>query len=462
MTSFVGVGTIHEANNAAVTPALPTGLAAGDLIGAFCYYRSSAGTITPLGGPWIEVFNQVGAGSSRGYALYYTRATGSDVAPTFNVAGGADQNTVVAYCFAFRPTAGKTLIIDGIGAHSPNGSQANVGPIAAPAVAGSNGAMIYFGQRNDDWTGAATLSGDGLTWVEMLDAAFDAYGDVGVVADYALFTSTPTVTQKTFTITGGAAALGVGRAVAFKEVDLAVGDYAVIWDDWAAACAGFAGAIGAYAAAWDDWTVAATGSVSPPSPPATYALPRPTAGADLAWSYDAGSPAPGSKSPGGDPGMAADLALDRRGSPATSDDLQTAVILSLGSDARAGVDDEIPDGSADRRGWWGDVLPPNSLAQDRYGSLLWLLAREKQVPSVLARAEAFAREALAWLITDGIASCVDVAASFPGPPGTSSRGHAPEQSSRGWLALEVAIHRPTAPPARYRFDFAWAAQASRQ
>ena len=95
----------------------------------------------------------------------------------------------------------------------------------------------------------------------------------------------------------------------------------------------------------------------------------------------------------------------------------------------------------------GATLPAGErCAQDRYGSLLWLLAREKQIPCVLARAEAYAREALAWLITDGIASRVDVAASFP---------------ALGWLALEVAIHRPTAPPARYRFDLAWAAQASR-
>ena len=220
------------------------------------------------------------------------------MAPTFDVAGGADQNTVIAYCFAFRPSIGKALIVDGIGAHSPNGSQANVGPVAAPAVAGSDGAVIFFGQRNDDWTGADVLSGDGLTWVEMLDAAFDAYGDVGVVADYALFTSTPTVTQKTFTITGGSAALGVGRAVAFKEVDLAVGNSAVTWDDWAVVGAGFAGAIGAYAATWDDWTVLAAAAASPPSPPASYPVPRPSAGADLAWVYDAET-------------MTADLALDR-------------------------------------------------------------------------------------------------------------------------------------------------------
>lgn len=155
---------------------------------------------------------------------------------------------------------------------------------------------------------------------------------------------------------------------------------------------------------------------------------------DLAWSYDPD-------------GMRADLAVDAWLSPATSDDLQTAVILSLGSDARAALADRLPDqGDGDRRGWWGNALPPADLAADDFGSLLWLLAREKQLPAVRARAEAYARAALQWLIDDGIADQVDVAASFP---------------ATGWLQVGIAIYRPTSPPARYRFDLAWQAQARR-
>lgn len=155
---------------------------------------------------------------------------------------------------------------------------------------------------------------------------------------------------------------------------------------------------------------------------------------DLVWTYDPDT-------------MSADLAIDAWWSPAISDDLQTAVVLSLGSDTRAGIDDRLPDqGDGDRRGWWGDGLPPAGLAADSYGSLLWLLAREKQLPSVLARAEAYGRGALQWLIDDGIASRVDVTASFP---------------AVGWLALDITIRRPSAPPARYHFDLAWVAQAIR-
>lgn len=89
-------------------------------------------------------------------------------------------------------------------------------------------------------------------------------------------------------------------------------------------------------------------------------------------------------------------------------DLETAVILSLFTDRRAGDSDRLPDGSADRRGWWGDATVP-----DRpMGSRLWLLAREKTTPQMRLRAIGYVREALAWMIGDGIADRVDVSAEY--------------------------------------------------
>lgn len=95
---------------------------------------------------------------------------------------------------------------------------------------------------------------------------------------------------------------------------------------------------------------------------------------------------------------------------AAGQDLATAVVISLFTDAPAGPDDEIPDGSGDRRGFWGDAEAP----EGPIGSRLWLLAREKQVEGVRVRAEGYAREALAWLTADGVAARVDVAASWGG------------------------------------------------
>jgi len=133
----------------------------------------------------------------------------------------------------------------------------------------------------------------------------------------------------------------------------------------------------------------------------------------------------------------ADYALAGLGLEA-DEGLETAVILSLFTDRRAEPDDVIPDGTDDRRGWWADAWP--TLSGDRIGSRLWLLHREKQLPGVLARAEEYAREALAWLIEDGVAERVEVVASIP-------RG--------GILGLAVSITRPRSPTVQYRFDAFW-------
>jgi phage gp46-like protein len=127
---------------------------------------------------------------------------------------------------------------------------------------------------------------------------------------------------------------------------------------------------------------------------------------------------------------------------AEDDGLETAVLLSLFTDRRAEADDALPGSDVDRRGWWGDAWP--DIPGDRIGSRLWLLHREKQTPAVLGRAQQYAREALAWMIDDGIASGVDVVATIP-------RG--------GVLALEIGITRPANPPIRYRFERFWSGDA---
>jgi len=80
--------------------------------------------------------------------------------------------------------------------------------------------------------------------------------------------------------------------------------------------------------------------------------------------------------------------------------IATAVLTSLFSDAR--VDGDLPQGLDRRRGWWADTV------EDRHGSLLWLLDREKATAETAARAEEYVRTALAWLIDEGIAESIEV------------------------------------------------------
>jgi phage gp46-like protein len=125
------------------------------------------------------------------------------------------------------------------------------------------------------------------------------------------------------------------------------------------------------------------------------------------------------------------------------DGLKTAIILSLFLDARAHDDDVIPDGTANRRGWYGDRIVPGGqdvAYPDRVGSRLWLLAREKQLPSVLVKARQYATEALQWLVDDGVAARVDVTA---------------EIVRAGMLGLGVTVTRPDGSTDQHNFDYAW-------
>ncbi|MFC3674653.1 phage GP46 family protein [Ferrovibrio xuzhouensis] len=99
--------------------------------------------------------------------------------------------------------------------------------------------------------------------------------------------------------------------------------------------------------------------------------------------------------------LAGDIKVEVTGAGLT-DRLREAVLISLFTWRQADPSDPLPDG--DRRGWWGDSFP--AVPGDRIGSRLWLLVREKIVPSTLVRARQYTEEALAWLVTDGLARSV--------------------------------------------------------
>jgi phage gp46-like protein len=80
------------------------------------------------------------------------------------------------------------------------------------------------------------------------------------------------------------------------------------------------------------------------------------------------------------------------------DDLMTAVLISIFTDATAGDDDAIPDGSDDPRGWWAGQI----------GSKIWLRLRSKATDLTLALVKQDIRDALAWLIDDSVAASIDV------------------------------------------------------
>src|SRR5262245_20034090 len=128
-------------------------------------------------------------------------------------------------------------------------------------------------------------------------------------------------------------------------------------------------------------------------------------------------------------------------------DLQSAVIVALGTDARAPDDEELPDPDAtDRRGWWGDLDADEIWGGWPVGCLLWLLQRAKIVGplaksgATIAKADGWTRDAMHPFETHLIASRIDVEA---------------EQVSIDRIDVGVTIYRGPEPAIELRYNELW-------
>lgn len=120
----------------------------------------------------------------------------------------------------------------------------------------------------------------------------------------------------------------------------------------------------------------------------------------------------------------------------SAEPLVRAVVISLFTWRRAQPDDVLPGDM--KMGWWGDTFPvvPN----DRIGSRLWLLAREKLTAETVLRAREYAEEALRWLVEDGVASKIEVES---------------ERQGLTTLALQCRIYKTGGQSIDVRFTDAW-------
>ena len=92
----------------------------------------------------------------------------------------------------------------------------------------------------------------------------------------------------------------------------------------------------------------------------------------------------------------------------TSNEIVTAVAVSLFTHRTAEADDPLPHFASDRRGWWGDLDAAEIRGGTPIGSRLWLLSREKQTEATRLRADEYIREALQWMTDIGLADSVEV------------------------------------------------------
>ena len=122
--------------------------------------------------------------------------------------------------------------------------------------------------------------------------------------------------------------------------------------------------------------------------------------------------------------------------------LETSVAISLFTDKRVGEDD-LPIGQSCKRGWWGDMVP--EIDQDQIGSRLWLITKAKRTQETLNRANELHREALDWMIEDGVADSVTVVSSY---------------DDAGQLIAEIEISKPAGNTSRFLSN--WDAQELRR
>jgi len=118
----------------------------------------------------------------------------------------------------------------------------------------------------------------------------------------------------------------------------------------------------------------------------------------------------------------------------TGHDLETAVLVSLFTWRTVDPDFATPSYVKDPQGWWADAY-----TGDPIGSRLWLLLRAKKTTETLRRAESYVREALQWLIDDGVAASVEVAAEW-------------QDVTR--LAMQIVIRAP-ADGETFRWSYVW-------
>lgn len=130
---------------------------------------------------------------------------------------------------------------------------------------------------------------------------------------------------------------------------------------------------------------------------------------------------------------AGDIAISN-GDISTADDLSTAVLISLFSDARVSSSEGTAQGYP--RGFWGDDVDDS----DPYptGSLLWTLEGKTIINQTIIDAKKFCEDALEWMIRDEIAKSIDVTVTRTGLES---------------LEIGIVIHRSN--DQTYRYYYNW-------
>lgn len=202
--SFVAHGAAATGNNTPLTPALPAGIAVGDLKVLAAAIRSAPTTgqiTTPAG--WTPV-----ARTPSGFNLFTRIHQAGDVAPTVTFTGGAAGDDTLAEIAAFRTVGSSTLNV----ALSTTVATQNVPyPATAPAT---DGMVLLTTWKQDDNTSVATPAGftalDNINSTAGNDASLAWFYRVGVLAGTV-------IPSGSVVVTGGTAAVSIAHMTAISS-----------------------------------------------------------------------------------------------------------------------------------------------------------------------------------------------------------------------------------------------------
>jgi hypothetical protein len=215
--TFIAAGTAASADGAStrtVTPGLPAGMSAGNLmlLLASCRDTNSDPNLYLSGvsvqdGPTAKGWQLLL--DARNVALFAKVHSGSETAPTVNIDSTIFGDSIVAQMCAFSGKWGdpETQLI--AAASTLNGSAQDISYPALPVPLGSV-LIIWMGWKADDWTSVATLGG--VTEIGEPDTVLG--NDAGIVWDYNTSVGAPTVGAGSFVVTGGSTAISRGAVVA--------------------------------------------------------------------------------------------------------------------------------------------------------------------------------------------------------------------------------------------------------
>lgn len=207
--TFVAAGAASHGDNADLSPALPAGLAEGDILIGLAAIRNTSAFPSGASGGYDWMYFDSGH-----VRLFWKVAGASESSPTVSFAGGSAGDTTSAVMFAFRGEVAALPVVTAAlqASLSTNASAAN---IAYPSMVidQGNSVVLVVGWKQDDWTSVATLAG----MSEAVDVSSTTGNDQGLVVDYVIQTTPANLAAGSFTVTGGASAVSKGIVLVFRS-----------------------------------------------------------------------------------------------------------------------------------------------------------------------------------------------------------------------------------------------------